>query len=200
MFEWILGLIVSGGYVGLLALMFLENLFPPIPSELVMPLAGFLAARGEMDALLVVVIGTAGSVSGALPWYWLGRHVNKPRLLHLAERHGHWLTVDTDEVEAAYRWFRHKGWRAVLFGRLMPGIRTLISIPAGMAGMRLSWFLALTTAGSLLWTGFLTGAGFLLENQYQRVHAYLDPLSWVVFGLILAIYLWRVGRKIRPRD
>lgn len=196
MFDWILEVIASAGYLGLLALMFLENLFPPIPSELIMPLAGFLAARGEMDPLLVVLTGTAGSVLGALPWYWVGRRFGRDRLTRLAERHGVWLTLEPEEVDRAYDWFRRRGWRAVLFGRLVPGVRTLISVPAGLARMRLLPFLALTTAGSLAWITLLTAAGYLLQDQYHRVESVIDPASTAVFASILLFYAWRVGNRL----
>ncbi|MFC7335343.1 DedA family protein [Rhodocista pekingensis] len=196
MFDWILDVITSAGYLGLMALMFLENLFPPIPSELIMPLAGFLAARGEMDPVLVVLTGTLGSVLGALPWYWVGRRFGRDRLDRLVERHGVWLTMEPCDVARAHDWFRRRGWRAVLFGRLVPAVRTLISVPAGLARMRLLPFLALTTAGSLAWVTVLTGAGYLLQDQYQRVEAVVNPVSTAVIAGILLLYVWRVGTRL----
>jgi len=199
MFDWILGIIQQAGYLGLLFLMFLENIFPPIPSELVMPLAGFLAARGDMDPVLVVLVGTAGSVLGALPWYWIGRKIGRDRLLRFADRHGFWLTVSCEDVNRANDWFRRKGWRAVLFGRLVPAVRTLISVPAGIACMRMPWFLLLTTVGSLVWTAVLVAAGYLLESQYKKVATVVDPVSTAIVAGVLAIYLYRISRALIER-
>lgn len=199
MFDWILSVIQQAGYLGLLFLMFIENIFPPIPSELVMPLAGFLAARGEMHPLLVVLVGTVGSVLGALPWYWIGRRVGRDRLLHFVRRHGFWLTLSCEEVDRANEWFRRKGWLAVLLGRLVPGVRTLISVPAGIARMGLPRFLLLTAIGSLGWTGVLVAAGYLLESQYRRVEAYVDPISTAIVAGLLAVYLYRIARGLARR-
>lgn len=199
MFDWILGVIQQAGYLGLFALMVLENLFPPIPSELVMPLAGFLAARGDLDPVLVVLVGTAGSVLGALPWYWVGYRVGAPRLLRFVTRHGHWLTLSCDEVDRANEWFRRRGWTAVLMGRMVPGVRTLISVPAGIARMGMPLFLALTAAGSLAWTAVLVAAGYLLENQYRLVEGYIDPISTAIVVGLLAVYLYRVTRGVLRR-
>jgi membrane protein DedA with SNARE-associated domain len=200
MFDWILGIISSLGYFGVFGLMFLENLFPPIPSELIMPLAGFLAARGEMNPVAVVLVGTLGSVVGALPWYWLGRRFGYDRMRRLSERHGFWLTVEPDDLAKARDWFERHGWTAVLFGRLVPAVRTVISVPAGIAGMHLVPFLGLTFLGSVVWTAILAGAGYLLQDQYSRVEAFLDPGTKIVVGGIVAIYLWRiVSRLVRGR-
>jgi membrane protein DedA with SNARE-associated domain len=195
MFEQLLGLVEQLGYWGLLALMFLENLFPPIPSELIMPLGGFLAAQGKMDPILVVLVGTAGSVLGALPWYWLGRIFGRDRLFRLADRFGFIMTMDPPDVLQAFNWFDRHGRKAVLFGRLIPAIRTLISVPAGLARMSMPGFLLLTTLGSLVWTSVLTAAGYLLESQYDKVQAYVDPVSKVVVFGVIGIYLWRLGRR-----
>ena len=199
MFEWVLDVIASAGYLGLFALMFLENLFPPIPSEVIMPLAGFLCARGEMNPVAAVLVGTAGSVVGALPWYWLGRGFGKDRVMWLSERYGLILTVEPREVETAYEWFQRRGWWAVLFGRLVPAVRTLISVPAGFARMPMLPFLAFTTLGSLVWTTLLLGAGYVLEDQYSRVEAYIDPVSKAVVIGVIGIYLYRVVRSLLAR-
>lgn len=199
MFDNLLNLVDQMGYWGLLFLMFLENLFPPIPSELIMPLGGFLAAQGKMDPLLVVLVGTAGSVLGALPWYYLGRFFGHDRLIALSERFGFIMTMDPPDVEMAFGWFRKHGRKAVLLGRIVPAIRTLISVPAGMARMSLPVFLALTTIGSLVWTGLLTAAGYLLENQYDRVENWVDPVSKIVVYGCIAIYLGRMGWRLLVR-
>lgn len=194
MFETIVAAVSQGGYAGIFMLMFVENLFPPIPSELIMPLAGFVAARGELDPLLAVLAGTMGSIAGALPWYYAGFLFGERRLKHLAGKYGRWLTVSPDDIEHAAQWFRRYERRAVFFGRLVPAVRTLISLPAGITRMPLLPFLAYSTAGSLIWTGLLVAAGYLLESQYTVVADYLDPVSKGIVAFVCASYFYRLLR------
>lgn len=192
MFDWITGFVARGGYLGVFLLMLAENIVPPIPSELIMPLAGFTAARGQLGFVAVVIAGTAGSVLGALFWYRVGRRLGAERVKRFAARHGRWLTLSPADVDRAIARFGRRGATAVFFGRLVPTVRTLISVPAGIAGMPLPAFLAWTTLGTGLWTALLAGAGYLLQGQYGLVADYLDPVSAVAVGLIAAWYLYRV--------
>jgi membrane protein DedA with SNARE-associated domain/uncharacterized membrane protein YkvA (DUF1232 family) len=192
LFDWITGIVSQYGYPGIALLMLGENVFPPIPSELIMPLAGFVAAKGELDPVLVVLAGTLGSVAGALPWYGAGRWLGEERMCRLAARHGRWLTLDDKDLGKAIRWFERHGRIAVLLGRLVPTVRTLISLPAGMARMPLMPFLLYSTVGSLLWTAALAAAGYLLEANYGLVGDYLDRVSKIIVGLIVLAYLWRL--------
>jgi membrane protein DedA with SNARE-associated domain len=198
MFDWITGIVDRTGYLGVALLMFAENLFPPIPSELIMPLAGFAAARGELSVALVVLAGIAGSLAGALFWYWIGRKVGADRLKAWAGRHGRWLTLSPGDVDRADEWFERHGGKAVLLGRLIPAVRTLVSVPAGLAGMPLLPFLLWSGVGTALWTGLLAAAGYLLEDQHQKVAAWLNPASNVVIGLLALGYLYRVA-TFKPR-
>ena len=193
MFDWITGLVRQTGYPGIALLMLAENVFPPIPSELIMPMAGFTAARGELNMVGVVVAGTAGSLAGALLWYYIGRWIGLERLKRWAAKHGRWLAISPEEVDKAAAWFdRHRG-KAVLIGRLVPAVRTLISVPAGVAGMALMPFLTYSALGTASWTALLAAAGYLLEDQYQKVGDYLNPVSDVILGLIVLGYLYRVA-------
>jgi membrane protein DedA with SNARE-associated domain len=192
MFEFIVQFMSQSGYIGVFALMALENIFPPIPSEMIMPLAGFSAARGDMNVVGVLIAGTAGSILGTLPWYYAGKLLGKERLKRLANRHGRWLTVSADDIEKALTTFHRHGRKAVFFGRLVPAIRTLISVPAGIADMHILQFLTYSIAGSVIWTGLLTAAGFMLEAQYTLVAEYVDPVSKAIVGLIVAAYLYRL--------
>jgi membrane protein DedA with SNARE-associated domain len=192
MFEFIVQFISQSGYFGVFALMAIENIFPPIPSEMIMPLAGFTAARGDLNVVAVLVAGTAGSVVGTLPWYYAGKFLGKERLKHLASRHGRWLTVSPNDIEKALHTFNRHGRKAVFFGRLVPAIRTLISVPAGIADMPLLQFLTYSIAGSVIWTGLLTAAGFMLQEQYRLVADYVDPVSKAIVGAIIAAYLYRL--------
>lgn len=192
MFEWILHVIEGGGYLGLFALMVLENIFPPIPSEVILPLAGYSVATDGMTLPLVIMVATLGTVVGTLPWYYAGRIFGAVRLKKLSVRYGRLLTLSPSDIEAAEEWFRAHGKKVVFFGRLIPTVRTLISVPAGFARMPTMSFLVYSFAGSLLWTTLLVYLGFLLGNQHDRVADYLNPISDVVVVIIVAAYLYRV--------
>lgn len=199
MFDKVVEIVSAFGYLGVFALMLLENIFPPIPSELIMPLAGFVAARGELNFAGVIVAGTAGSVAGALPWYYAGAKLGQERMKRLAKRWGHWLTLSPEDVDAASRWFDRHGKSAVFFGRLVPAVRTLISVPAGIVGMPMTLFLLYSTLGSLAWTALLALAGFVLESQYEKVADYVDPVSTGVVVLFVLFYLYRLIRQRSAR-
>lgn len=192
MLGWISDIISAMGYSGIVLLMFLENLFPPIPSELVMPMAGFVAARGDLSFAGVILAGTAGALLGALPWYFAGRLLGEERLKGWADRHGRWLTVTSGEIDKALDWFDRHGGKAVFFGRLVPTVRTLISVPAGFACMSLPRFLIYSAAGTLLWSGLLAWAGYLLQSGYHKVADYVGPVSTAILVAIVLAYLYRV--------
>ena len=192
MFDWISEIMRAMGAFGVGLLMFIENVFPPIPSELVMPLAGFLASRGVLALWLLIVAGSIGSVAGAVLWYWVGRKLGADRLRALTARHGRWLGMHPSSVDRAQDWFERHGGAAVLFGRLIPTVRTLISVPAGINRMPIATFLGYTTIGAVAWTGLLAGAGYALSSQYDLVAEWLNPVSWCVVAVLLGTYLWRV--------
>ena len=193
MFDWVLTVIESWGYPGIFLLMLGENVFPPIPSEVIMPLTGYLCGTGALSLVPAVLAGTAGSVAGTSLWYLLGRRIGAAALKRWAARHGRLMTVSPSDIDAAQGWFDRHGGKAVLLGRMIPTIRTLISVPAGIARMSWGRFLVLTTLGSLAWTGLLTGAGYLLESQYDRVGNVLDPVSKLVVVVVVGVYLYRVA-------
>ncbi|RJE89430.1 DedA family protein [Paracoccus onubensis] len=194
MFDWISSFLEGGGALAIAALMLLENVFPPIPSELVMPLAGFNAARGGTPLWLTILSGTAGSLAGAWLWYLIGRAFGDKRLRRLIARHGRWLTMTPSELDRAQAWFERHGAAVVFFGRLVPTIRTLISIPAGIARMSTPRFLLFSALGSFLWCTFLALAGYWLEGRYEQVSAWLNPASTLIVVALIGIYLWRVIR------
>jgi membrane protein DedA with SNARE-associated domain len=199
--EWATRTMESMGYLGIGLLMFLENLFPPIPSELIMPLAGFTVAKGNMDFGWAVFAGVLGTVLGALPWYYGGKLYGEERLRHLADRYGKWITVSGNDIDKANRWFTRHGAKAVFLGRLVPGVRTLISLPAGLNSMPIVPFLIYSTIGTTLWVTLLTGLGYLLGDNYELVDKYLAPVSKiVVIGLVLAFGIWIMSRQRRGKS
>lgn len=192
MATWIIETINALGYAGIFLLMLAESLFPPIPSELIIPFAGFSVVNGTLDLWLVLASATVGAVAGMLPWYFLGRIFGLGRVRALADRYGRWATLNAAEVDTATQWFYRFGPAIVLVGRLIPLIRTLISIPAGLARMPLWRFVLFSSIGALIWNSILVGAGFLLAEHYELVETWLDPGTNIVLGLVVAIYLYRL--------
>ncbi len=200
MIEALTEFIASHGYLAVGLLMLVENVFPPIPSELIMPFAGFVAARGDLHLAGVVAAGTFGSVIGGLPWFLLARRWGADRLKQAADRHGRWLTVSRGDIERSQTWFQRHGAPVLVFGRLVPGVRTMIAVPAGFARMGTATFVVWTTLGSALWSGVLAGAGYALEGQYDRIAAVIDPASKFILAALVVAYgvrVWRAGRATR---
>ncbi|MBC2778252.1 DedA family protein [Parasphingopyxis sp. GrpM-11] len=174
-------------------MMMLETVFPPIPSEIVMPLAGLEAQRGSISLLGGILAGTAGAMAGNFFWYSLARRIGKNRFKPLVERHGRFFTLTWSEIERGDRLFdRYDRW-FVCLGRMVPTIRSLVSIPAGLFEMRALPFLLWSTTGTLGWTALLATAGYMLGDQYAAVGRYLNPASNVVLALLIGGYLYRVA-------
>jgi membrane protein DedA with SNARE-associated domain len=196
MLDWITNTITAFNYWGIALLMFLENIIPPIPSELIMPLAGFTVTQGKLSFWGVLVAGTVGSLLGALPWYYGSRRLGEHQLKRGIEKYGKWLRLTTEDINKSQVWFRKYGGPVVLFGRLIPGIRTFISVPAGLQRMPWFEFLGYSLIGSLCWNLLLTYAGFVLGQNYGLVEKFLGPVAAVVLvGLALFFIVWVVYRK-----
>ena len=193
MSDWVVRLIEQSGYLGIGFLMFLETLFPPIPSEVIMPVAGVAAAKGELDFGLTVASGTAGAMLGNIIWYLAARALGHDRLKPMVVRYGKWLTVDWKDIERAHGWFDRHGIALVFLGRLVPTIRSIVSIPAGLLDMRFRDFVIASAIGTALWTALLAGAGYKLHENFTQVEQIIGPVSNVVIGLLVAIYLWRLA-------
>ncbi len=189
--DWTTNLIEQTGYVGIFLLMFLETIFPPIPSEVIMPLAGVQAARGQLSLLGVIASGTAGAMLGNLFWYALARVIGMKRFKPFIVRYGRWLTLDWDDVETSERLFGQYGGFIVSGGRMLPTIRSVISIPAGLLNMRLKSFFLWSTLGTSLWTAALASAGWGLGKAFRDVEKILGPLSMAIIVLIVVFYVWR---------
>jgi membrane protein DedA with SNARE-associated domain len=184
--------IAQGGYFGIFVLMVLENVFPPIPSEVIMGIGGVLVARGDMTFWPLMVAGTLGTVAGNYAWYWIGDRWGYERTRPFIDRWGRWLTIDFQHNEAASRFFRSHGQWVVFALRFSPFMRTLISLPAGLAHMDVWRFLLFTFAGSAIWNALLVLGGTVLARYLKE---YEDVMGWVIVGLValaLAGYIWRV--------
>lgn len=187
-------LISKGGYPGIVLLTFLETIFPPLPSELFMPLAGFVASRGTLSLPGVIAAGTLGSLAGAWFWYAVGRAIGLDRARELAARHGRWLTLHPRDIDRGNAWFERHGGAVVLFGRMVPAIRSVVSVPAGIAHMPVARFLALSAIGTVIWTSLLMTAGYKLGADYGRVAVWAEPFSNLVIAFLIGIYVVRLIR------
>lgn len=195
--EWVLAIMAKFGYLGIIFAMFAENVFPPIPSEVIMPAAGFAVVRGDFNLILVISAGTLGCVLGALPLYYLGILFNEERLITFTKKYGKYVFVKPDDISASSRWFDKHGKKAVFFGRMVPGIRSLISIPAGMNKMPILSFMVLTALGSSIWTTVLTLAGYHFGKNYEVIETALAPYSKIFLILVVVIIFgWFIRRRL----
>ena len=197
MFDWLIRLIEDAGLVGVFLLMVLENLFPPIPSEVIMPFAGFAAARGKMSVAGVILAGTLGSIAGNAVWFEAARAFGVLRTRRLAERYGRWVGLGPEEIGKAEGVLRRNGPVAVFLGRFMPGVRTAISVPAGLVELPRGVFYLWTALGTLIWTSGLALGGYLLEDQFHRVADWAGPIGFAVLGAALVaigLHFWRARR------
>jgi membrane protein DedA with SNARE-associated domain len=190
------------GYPGVALLIFLENLFPPIPSEAILPLAGFLASQGRMLLPAVIVAATIGAVAGALVLYGLGAWFGDRRLRVLVNRHGKWLALSEADIDLANGWFDRHGGKAVLLCRLVPIVRSVISIPAGLRRMPVSVFILYTAIGAGLWNSVLVLAGWWLGENWEQVGGYVDYLEYPVIIVVVLAVAWYLWKRVvtKPRS
>ena len=193
-------LVRSLDYWGVGLLMAIENVVLPMPSEVIMTLGGFQSSRGRMTLWGVILVGTIGSVAGALPMYWAARALGEERVTRWVEKHGKWMLLRRRELTRAHDRFQRHGGIAVFFSQLLPGIRGLISLPAGFAEMHVGLFIFANFAGTIIWCGVLAYLGYVLGANYTRVHRYVGPATWAILGaLVLSGAVWVVRRRRRRR-
>ncbi len=192
MSDWVVRLIEQSGYLGVGFLMFLETIFPPIPSEVIMPVAGVAAAQGKLGFVPVVASGTAGAMLGNTVWYLAARALGVDRLKPLIVRYGRWLTISWPEVARAERWFATHGMFFVFFGRLLPTVRSLVSVPAGLLRLRFKSFFVASLLGTGIWTTVLAAAGYKLQENVTEVDRMIGPVSNAILVVLLGGYLWRL--------
>jgi membrane protein DedA with SNARE-associated domain len=193
---WVASVIESLGEVGVGLLVALENLIPPIPSEIVLSMAGYLASEGRVNVVWVTVAATAGSLLGALALYWLGHALGEDRLKRWLDRIP---LVDADDLDTADRWFERHAKSAVLFGRMAPVVRSLVSIPAGANHMPLGQFVLLTTVGSGLWNTLFVGGGYALGSRWQRLEQYGGYFDYAIMAFFAVTIAWWIVKKVRKR-
>jgi len=193
MSDWVVRLIDQGGYWGIGLLMVLENVFPPIPSELIMGVGGIRVGQGRMEWLPLLFAGTVGTTIGNYVWYLIGYRLGFKRLRPLVERWGRWLTLRWRDVEWLDRCFERHGEKIVFLFRFMPAFRTMVSLPAGLFHMR-GWRFALwTAAGALIWNIILVACGYWLGARFSQIDKWLGPLTNAAVALMVAAYVWRLA-------
>jgi len=197
--TWVQDVIDRLGAVGVALLVILENVFPPIPSEIVLPFAGFVAQRGDSSVIVMIFAATIGAVIGALILYGIAALIGPDRLSAFIVRFGRWFGVKPADLTRAEQWFDRHAVAAVLLGRCVPLIRSVVSIPAGFRRMRLAPFLLYTAMGSIIWNSALIGAGAILGDQWERVEPYVATLQWVVVALIAVFVIRFAVTRLRRR-
>ena len=183
--------------------MFLENIIPPIPSEIIMPLGGYFVYQGNLNFYILVIFGLIGTVLGGLPWYYLGRFLNEKKLASFVDSKGKFIGISSRDLNKSKLWFDKYGVSLVFWGRLIPGIRTLISVPAGIELMPLKKFLVWTSLGSLIWVVLLTFLGYVLGENYKIIESYIDNFKVFIkpiFIIISALLIFKYLKKIKVKN
>lgn len=194
--AWVIQIIEKLGYLGIAALMFLDNVFPPIPSEVIMPSAGYTASRGQLQIVGVIIAGSLGSIIAAALLYGLGRKIPRKSLFKWVDRYGKYLFIKSDDLEKALDWFEKYGHRIVFFGRMIPAIRSLISIPAGMSQMPFWKFMTYSSLGTVIWTTFLAYIGFYLGENQEMMSTLLSRVGYVILAIALLVCaIWFYKKK-----
>jgi len=200
--AWVLQVIEKLGYVGIAFLVALENLIPPIPSEVILPLSGFSVAQGELHFVGVLIAATVGSTVGALVLYVIGHQVGERRLRRFVARYPWIPFINTDDIDRAHGWFERHGGTTVFFGRLLPLVRSGISLPAGFTGMPLPLFTLYTAVGSAIWNGILLGAGWVLGERWEEASRYTKFFEYAIIALLIFFigrFIWRRWRGGKPQ-
>ncbi|EIJ1359044.1 DedA family protein [Listeria monocytogenes] len=191
--TWITSIMADFGYIGIFVLIMVENLFPPIPSEIILTFGGFMTTVTSLNVVMVIIVATLGSVVGAILLYKVASYFGKERLTKIVLKYGRILRLKESDIERAESFFLKYGSWAVFLCRMIPLIRSLISIPAGMTKMKMSRFLILTTAGSLLWNTVLIGLGAVLGESWNEIVVFMDSFSTIIYSVIAILVVVGLG-------
>lgn len=201
MTDWIIAIMEQLGYFGIALLMFLDNVFPPIPSEIIMPSAGFTASQGQLLLSGVIIAGSIGSLVAAALLYWVGRKIPNQKIFEWVDRYGKYLFIKTEDVKKALDWFEKYGHNVVFFGRMIPAVRSLISIPAGMSHMPFWKFMLYSSLGTVIWTSFLAAVGYYFGNNTALMQKIFSQVSYVIIFIVfifIAYWVYRRFKKAKP--
>ena len=188
------------GYLGIALLMFLDNVFPPVPSEIIMPSAGFTASKGQLLLSGVIMAGSMGSLLAAAVLYWIGYKIPNDKILSTVDKYGKYLFIKAADVQKALQWFEQYGHRIVFFGRMIPAVRSLISIPAGMSHMPFWKFMSYSAAGTIIWTTFLACVGYYFGNNIELMHQIFSRVGYVIIAIVIVVCGWWLYRKIKNKN
>ena len=183
------------GYFGIALLMFLDNVFPPIPSEIIMPSAGLTAAQGQLLLTGVILAGSIGSLIAAAVLYWIGRKISHESIFKFIDRYGKYLFIKSSDVKKSLDWFEKYGHRIVFFGRMIPAVRSLISIPAGMSRMPFWKFMTFSGFGTVIWTSFLASVGYYFGNNTEMMQQIFSQVGYVIIAIVISILIWVYYRR-----
>lgn len=198
--DWIITVMEQLGYIGIALLMFLDNIFPPIPSEIIMPSAGYTASQGQLLLSGVIIAGSLGSIIAAAALYWIGRKISHEKLFKFVDRYGKYLFIQSNDVKKSLDWFEKYGHRIVFFGRMVPAVRSLISIPAGMSRMPFWKFMLYSTLGTIIWTTFLAYVGYYFGNNAEMMQSIFSQVSYVIIAITLVLIVWFLYRKHKKKN
>ncbi|KEC83697.1 MULTISPECIES: DedA family protein [Acinetobacter] len=187
------------GYFGIALLMFLDNVFPPIPSEVIMPSAGFAASKGQLLLSGVIIAGSIGSLVAAALLYWVGRKIPNQSIFNWVDRYGKYLFIKSEDVKKALDWFEKYGHRVVFFGRMVPAVRSLISIPAGMSHMPFWKFMLYSSVGTIIWTTFLACVGYYFGNNIELMQQIFSRVGYVIITIVLILVAYFFYKKSKAR-
>ncbi len=188
--EWVISIMEQLGYLGIAILMFLDNVFPPIPSEIIMPSAGYTASQNQLLLVGVIIAGCIGSLLAAALLYWIGYKFKHETIFNFVDRYGKFLFIKSEDVKNSLNWFEKYGHRIVFFGRMIPAVRSLISIPAGMSRMPFWKFMFYSSLGTIIWTTFLACIGFYFGENQVLMQKIFSQVGYFIVGIVLIIVAW----------
>ena len=197
---WVLSIMEKLGYLGIAFLMFLDNIFPPIPSEIIMPSAGYTASKGDLSLIGVIIAGSIGSLLAAALLSWIGRKIPQHHIFTLVERYGKYLRISVADLEKSLAWFEKYGHRIVFFGRMIPAVRSLISIPAGMSKMPFGKFMIYSTFGTVIWTTFLAFLGYHFSENQALMSLIMQRVSYIILAVVILYIIWKVAKKLGQKS
>lgn len=197
---WVLSIMEKLGYLGIAFLMFLDNIFPPIPSEIIMPSAGYTASKGDLSLIGVIIAGSIGSLLAAALLYWIGRKIPQHNLFTLVERYGKYLRISVADLEKSLAWFEKYGHRIVFFGRMIPAVRSLISVPAGMSKMPFGKFIIYSTFGTFIWTTFLAFLGYHFSENQALMSLIMQRVSYIILAVVILYIIWKMAKKLGQKS
>lgn len=198
--EWIISIMEQLGYLGIALLMFLDNIFPPIPSEIIMPSAGYSASQGKLLLVGVIIAGCIGSLVAAAILYWIGYKFNHDSIFRFVDRYGKYLFIKSPDVKKSLDWFEQYGHRIVFFGRMIPAVRSLISIPAGMSHMPFWKFMFYSSLGTIIWTTFLACVGFYFGENQALMQNIFSQVSHFIIIVVIAMIIWILYRRHQGKN